>query len=246
MHLDFPYKKSGLPIIRKNEFDDLAEQILNEYLPEVLKAPKAVDIRFLAEDCIVVNILEEKLYLENLLGFITFADMILPISDDKEIEVSEGTIILNVRLRSKKTRWRFTVAHELAHWILHRAYHCGNCREYNFRKMGYSYIACRTDKTEWGKKNPKVAKTDEEWAEWQADNLAAALLMPKTTFIYAAKQVLIQHGFDDLRLISGQDVNRGIEVVKELANIFQVSMRAVRIRMRTFGMYEGDEKKNQL
>lgn len=242
MHLSFPRKKSGLPIIRKSEFDDLAEEILYEYMPEVLESPKAVDIKYLAEDCIVVDILEEKLYLENLLGFITFANMIVPVSDDKEIEVTEGTIILDIRLHYKKTRWRFTVAHELAHWILHRAYHCGDNREYNFRKKGYSYIACRTDKTELGKKNPKVAKTDDEWAEWQADNLAAALLMPKTTFIYAAKQALLKYGFYDLRLVSGQDVENGMKVVKELADIFQVSMRAIRIRMRTFGMYEGDAK----
>lgn len=242
MHLSFPRKKSGLPIIRKSEFDDLAEEILYEYMPEVLESPKAVDIKYLAEDCIVVDILEEKLYLENLLGFITFANMIVPVSDDKEIEVTEGTIILDIRLHYKKTRWRFTVAHELAHWILHRAYHCGDNREYNFRKKGYSYIACRTDKTELGKKNPKVAKTDDEWAEWQADNLAAALLMPKTTFIYAAKQALLKYGFYDLHLVSGQDVENGMKVVKELADIFQVSMRAIRIRMRTFGMYEGDAK----
>ena len=152
MHLNFPCRNSGLPIIRKDEFDDLAKQILYEYMPDVLDSPKAVDIRYLAEECIVVDIREEKLCLENILGFITFADMVIPISDNIEIEVSEGTIVLDVRLHYKMTRWRFTVAHELAHWILHRAYHCGDNREYNFRKGGYSYIACRSDKTELGKK----------------------------------------------------------------------------------------------
>lgn len=66
--------------------------------------------------------------------------------------------------------------------------------------------------------------------------------MPKTTFIYAARQILCKYGFKELRLISGKDVNKGMQVVRELADIFQVSMRAVRIRMRTFGMYEGDAK----
>lgn len=244
MHLQFPCKKSGLPIICKSEFDDLAEQILEKYMPDVLEFPKAVDIRYLAENCIVVDILEEDLCLDNLLGFITFADMVIPISGDKNIKVTEGTIILDISLHQKITRWRFTVAHELAHWILHRAYHCGDKRVYNFRVQGYSYIACRTDKSELGKKNPRVAKTDDEWAEWQADNLAAALLMPKTTFIYAARQILCKYGFEELLLISGKDVNKGMQVVRELADIFQVSMRAVRIRMRTFGMYEGDAKVN--
>lgn len=242
MYLQFPCKKSGLPIICKSEFDDLAEQILMEYMPDVLKFPKAVDIRYLAENCIIVDILEEKLCLDNLLGFITFANMVIPISDDREIEVPEGTIIVDIRLHQNVTRWRFTVAHELAHWILHRAYHCRDKRIYNFRIQGYSYVACRTDKTELGKKNPKVAKTDDEWAEWQADNLAAALLMPKTTFIHVARQMLCKYGFKELYLVSGKEVKNGVKVVREIADIFQVSMRAVRIRMRTFGMYEGDTK----
>ena len=242
MHLKFPFKSSGLPIIGKHEFDDLATQILKEYMPDVLEEPQALDIKYLVEECIVLNIREEKLYFENLLGFIAFADTVVPISEHEVIEVLEGTIMLNVRLRQKITRWRFTVAHELAHWILHRAYHCGDNREYNFRQIGYSYIACRTDRTELGKKNPRVAKTDDEWAEWQADNLAAALLMPRDTFVSAAKNALVNHGFSELYLVSGEEINRGMAVIKELADLFEVSMRAVRIRMRYFDMYIGDAK----
>lgn len=240
MQLNFPYKNSGLPIIKKSEFDNLAESILKEYMPDVLKEPQALNIRYLAEECIVLNIQEEVLSLDNLLGFIAFSDILFPVAEDRIIDVPIGTIVLNSGLRKKMTRWRFTLAHEVAHWILHRAYHSGDHRIYDFRHAGCSYIACRTDKTELGRKNPRVAKTDDEWAEWQADNLAAALLMPKNTFLCAAKQILSKHGFHDLCLISGNDVTRGMTVVKELADLFQVSMRAVRIRMRYFEMYVGD------
>lgn len=242
MQLEFPYKSSGLPIIRKSEFDDLAKQILQEYMPDALVEPKAVDIKYLAEECIILDIKEEKMYFENMLGFIAFADTIIPISDDQVIEVPEGTIMLDIRLRNKITRWRFTVAHELAHWILHRRYHCTDNRVYNFRLKGYSYIACRTDKTELDKKNPKLAKTDDEWAEWQADTLAAALLMPKSTFLRAARQVLDKYGVTEMYLVSGKDSFKEFEIIKELADLFQVSMRAIRIRMRTFEMYVGDIK----
>lgn len=240
MHLDFPCRRSGLPIISKKELDELGTRVLSEYMPDVLEKPKAIDIKFLAEECIVVDIMEERLAVDNLLGFITFADTVVPVYGNKEISVPEGTIILDIRLRGRVTRWRFTLAHELAHWILHRSYHCGDNRVYDFRKLGYSYIACRTDTSELGRKNPKEAKSDDEWSEWQADNLAAALLMPRDTFLCAARKTLRKYGFHDLRLVSGQDVSRGMSVVKEIADIFQVSMRAVRIRMRYFDMYVGD------
>lgn len=246
MQLKCPYKSNGFPIIYKHEFDDLAIQILTEYMPNVLKTPQALDIKYLVEECIVLDIREEKLDYESILGFIAFTDIVFPISAHEAIEVREGTILLNAHLRYRITRWRFTVAHELAHWILHRAYHCGDNRKYNFRQIGYSYISCGTDMTELGKKNPRVAKTDDEWAEWQADNLAAALLMPRDTFVNAAKITLAKHGFLEMYLVAGKDINRGMAVIEELADLFQVSMRSVRIRMRYFHMYKGDASKHQI
>lgn len=243
MHLTFPTKKSGLPVASKADLDDLAQRILWEYMPETLTKPMALDLDQLLYEHIILDVTEADLYPENIIGFIAFADVKVPVARNEVLEVPEGTIVLDRRLKAKLSRYRFTVAHELAHWILHRNYHCKDDRVYEFRKEGYSYIACRTDKTELGKKNPKEAKTDYEWAEWQADNLAAALLMPKEPFISAARDALLRHGFKDLQLISGERVDEGMKVVKELADIFQVSMRAVRIRMRNFYMYSGDALK---
>ncbi|MCF0134001.1 MAG: ImmA/IrrE family metallo-endopeptidase [Blautia sp.] len=237
MQLEFERKPSLLPVASREELDDLGEQLLLEYMPAVLESPTATDIKYLAEEGIIVDMKDELLYPNNLLGFVAFADIRFPLPEDRVMEVPEGTIVIDERLHGYEPRWRFTAAHELAHWILHRAYYTQVDYNFSFRKAGYSYIACRT---ELGRKNPKEAETDDEWAEWQADNLAASLLMPRKTFVKTAEEVLRKHGYEDLRLVSGVDIQRGFEVVRELANIYQVSLRSVRIRMRNFGMYVGD------
>lgn len=240
MQVPFPTKPSGLPIMKKSDFDVFGTQILTEKMPEVLKEPMALDIKFLAEERIIVDILEEELYPDNILGFVAFDEVKYPLPKHDPLLLHEGTIVLDKRLHAREARWRFTFAHELSHWVLHRSYFRQDGFQYQFRKMGHSYIASHTDNSELGKKNPKEAKTDDEWAEWQADNLAAALLMPRDTFLLAARKSLIKHGFTSLQLISGQNIDRGKQVVSELADTFQVSMRAVRIRMRYYDMYVGD------
>lgn len=243
MYLKFPTKKSGFPIANKADLDYLAQQILMEYMPETLVRATALDLDQLLHNYIILDVTEANLYPENILGFIAFSDIKIPLANGEVLDVTEGTIVLDEQLKENKARYRFTLAHEAAHWVLHRSYYCQDNKVYEFRKKGYSYIACKTDKTELGRKNPKEAKTDDEWAEWQADYLAAALLMPKTPFIKAAKAALLRHNFPNLQLVSGERVEEGTQVVKELAKLFQVSMRAIRIRMRNFYMYSGDALK---
>ena len=238
MHLKFATKSSGLPVVTRSDLDLLGMEVLNNYMPEVLKCPNSVDIDKLIEDGIILNIEKAHLWPKNLLGFVTFADVTVPIANEDTLSLEEGTIVVEKDLND--TKYRFTAAHELAHWILHRAYYCKDHRIYEFRNTECSYIACKNDVTELGKKNPKLAHTDDEIAEWQADSLAAALIMPKNTFISVAENILSDHGFTDKKLISGKNVTEGKKVVKEIADFFQVSDRSARIRMRGFNLYEGD------
>lgn len=229
-----------MPIISKAQMDKLGCDILEEYMPEVLKEPQTIDIRHLVEDGIILDIWETAFPIQNILGMVAFDDVKIPIANDGVLAVHEGTIVLASHLHNKTTKWRFTAAHEASHWVLHRQYFSPSNNTYSFRQSQYSYISSKNDDSEKGKKNPKEAKCDDDWQEWQADYLAAAILMPKTTFIEAARSSLKRHGFHDMRLVSGENIDGGTRVIKELADIFQVSMRSVRIRMRQFAMYVGD------
>jgi hypothetical protein len=61
-------------------------------------------------------------------------------------------------------RYRFTLAHEIGHWQLHRQYLQQSSQDGLGQKPT---VICRTSQAK-------------EWVEWQADHFASCLLMPRT------------------------------------------------------------------
>ena len=88
--------------------------------------------------------------------------------------------------RSNFCRYRFTLAHEVSHWLIHRPFHSPTNKQYECRTVNQSYIACRSADIE-NKKH--INKYDTDWQEWQADSLASALLMPQNTFTDACMRI---------------------------------------------------------
>lgn len=97
----------------------------------------------------------------NALGKTAFEDGATPIFDKEKqeyvnIETMTGTIFIDESLVKDPAlhgRYRYTLAHEMAHWILHRN------------------IFANYDETFY--------ETNKKEIEWQADYLAQSLLMPK-------------------------------------------------------------------
>ncbi|MCE5343204.1 MAG: ImmA/IrrE family metallo-endopeptidase, partial [Eubacteriales bacterium] len=130
----------------------------------------------------------------------------------------------------QRARKRFTLAHENSHWILHRSYHSPTNQKFQLRTQMPGYVACRSSQVE---SSHHMLRTDKDWEEWQADSLAAALLMPKKPFIQAAR--------DELGI--GLSVYRGkmnscqyYESLARIANQFQVSKNAACIRLKQLGL----------
>jgi hypothetical protein len=57
MILEYPQKDNGMYILRKEQMDDIATMLLQEYSPEALQCAKPVSIEALAEDglCLAVE-----------------------------------------------------------------------------------------------------------------------------------------------------------------------------------------------
>lgn len=238
MILDLPCKPSGLYIMNNMDFDPLAYKILLEKQPVVLERAMPLDLDALAEDGLYLECRDELLSIDgSIFGLITFADQKLPVYNDRMeemiISTTEGTIVIDKRLHDKPTRYRFTKAHEIAHWILHRRFYSPDNKPYSFRNSGCSYIASKQEAE--GRKNPVEAKTDIDWSEWQSDCLAAAMLMPACTFIPTAKRVLMAHGFTEEKLIKGVHDSQTLNAIAEIAEIYNVSVRSVGIRLYTYG-----------
>ena len=135
--------------------------------------------------------------------------------------VDNGEVVIDQTLdpdehSSVLGRYRFTLAHEIGHWELHRALFAFQQRQDDlFAKPAAPSIVCRTSQ---GK----------ERIERQADAFAAALLMPRSEVITHWQR--LTDGRIGIR--PGATRDDLIEVaVRPMAEIFEVSAQAMRIRL---------------
>lgn len=148
-----------------NAIDMLAQNIIKNYDKNLLKSePQETPLEEIIELAHGVRILYLNLS-ENqtILGLTIFEDCIIPIycneqEDYINLLVEEGTILIDESLleEDSEQQYRYVLAHELAHWLIHQNY---------FTKTNdiASKISCET--------------TDE--VELEADLLAISLLMPR-------------------------------------------------------------------
>jgi hypothetical protein len=129
-------------------------------------------------------------------------------------------------------RYRFTVAHEVGHWALHRHAFLENPAQGRlFDERGQPSIVCRSG--------------SKERAEWQADCFAGHLLMPKAMVFEVWRE---QHGslqpyiavdeIADLNARWGlaEDMRPTVKAAREIARVFDVSGQAMQIRLMGLGL----------
>lgn len=124
--------------------------------------------------------------------------------------------------------------------ILHRHKYTGNKEQTSLFKVesGQPLVKCRSVEVENINRRNSLY-TDHDWMDWQADYMASALLMPKSTFRSAAQNILRQASITEGYITKGisNDWDRSIEAISfELAKIFQVSVQAAKIRCNKLGI----------
>ena len=172
-----------------------------------------------------------------MLGLIKFHDYkIRVMSLEKHVQeeiIMSGTIVIDARLMPEEHhhRRRFTVSHEVAHWIIHRQmYYPGNQR-YCLRTSD-NCIVCR--EADSSRRKPREYWSDKDWKEWQADKFASAMLMPASVFYPTAQAVMKSHHAGSY-ILDGCGSKEAADVITELTEIFDVSRTAVRIRLKQAG-----------
>lgn len=96
------------------------------------------------------------------------------------INLANNTITVSTNITEGSPHWRFTIAHEIGHIILHSIV---------LKLSDISYIKENTHNN-WG---TKFSKSDIERIEYQANLFAIALLMPKEEFMMAYAQYHIKY-----------------------------------------------------
>lgn len=242
MQLDFAQKSNGLYVLSRLEIEQIATSVLNEYSPQSLETPIPLDTVDFLES--YLGLIVKRRYIGTLesgiLGLIVMSDSAeIPSLDDMYrqtvLEENFGTVLISPQLSGieNSLRRRYTEAHEGAHFLLHQPYYKNVCLRKGGRSANTSFIACR--KVETYRESPK---NDNEWIEWQADALAASLLMPQEIFTQRARSIIKKHGISCgyLKSDSDFDKRRAYDIIPEIAETFYVSNRAAQIRMLHLGL----------
>lgn len=240
MQLNYEQKGNGMYILSRKDIENIATEILKEYSPENLEYITPLDTADFLENYLGLTL--KKRYIgtmkSGILGLIVMNDMVEIPSYDEDfnqvvLEETYGTVLISPSLFNIKNmnRKRYTEVHEAAHYILHKQYY--SQLQKKSKASRNMYIACR--KVEL---HNKIPKTNSEWMEWQADTLAAALLMPQKMFTVFAKAVLYKYGIFNGYIMVDDSTRKGQarNIIKEIAEKFCVSYRAAQIRMLHLGL----------
>lgn len=200
----------------------IANETLEDYLGAELNRFKPINIKGLVTEYLGLS-LRYRTLSENghILGLTTFEDVDVEIWDYKFpnfVFFKKGTVLIDWSLTDKKMvgRHNFTLSHEGAHQLLAKLY----------PEIDLLYTAAKV-------KSYRELRTNADWQEWQADNLASALLMPQPLLEHAAHTFFNRGHIEELHPI----INRELyEKFKDMSLFLGVSKRALAIRMKKIGL----------
>lgn len=213
-----------VPVLSKEDLEEKASEIICDYYPEVLKG-EVLNAEVFAER-LGLKVEKRKLSLnQSIFGKIFFAPTITFVytenGEKKEERVKEGTILIDPETCHKLNSGRqgFTIVHECVHWILHK-------KAVMFHQLYASEIKsieCHTDgEIIMGK------DTTQKWMEWQANALAACLLVPSGLLIAETEKELACDSYDCLNRSRVDDLKI---IIENLSCMFSVSKEIIKIRL---------------
>lgn len=224
-------------ILSREDIEVLADGIIADFDKTIKKTSLVTPIEELATEFLGLKVTFDKLSNDgNFCGVTAYRDsQFTTVVDgyEKNIKIQKQQIILDSAFmelgKQKKTaRFRFTLAHEIAHQIIFQL-------ESDEEKVKY-------DKS-FSIKNPNYQfnNTELDWNEWQANTLGAALLMPRDKI----KRFLRNWQRIELpKLPRYLHNNKYLEtlIINKVSEYFSVSKQSVKIRLQHLG-YIKEEKK---
>lgn len=231
-------KKSGVPILKREEIDIIGENFVRDYQPEVLTEPAPVDVERFIE--YYLGMTTDYQYLSHngiYLGMTVFNDtdkVVVYSAETKRAEYLSAkarTVIIDNRLlvENQQHRYRFTLGHEGGHDIFHSAYYAYDSNQTSlFSTSEFPMIQCRVV----GQRNTEPRSWDDkDWMEWQANAFSSAFLMPTSAVQMVAQRYSTRSGWlHDYLLVS------------DVARIFDVSTEAATYRLQGLGLVDSKFK----
>lgn len=218
------------PILSRNDIEQIAERILAIYT-EAYVPQKHLFYQVIPEELAEVLGLEIDYQILSLdgtiLGVTAPDEQYVSVYDNKQeccYYLDGNTILIDTRLcASPKTigRKNYTLAHEIAHQVLYKAFPDAYASA--------TRIMCDYRRT------PNTRKKVTNWTEWQADALAAALLLPKDAILDG--MFLFSLG-EHINTLSRKYTPNKYDNFCYLATALGVSQSALAYRMEQLGLLD--------
>lgn len=225
---------SLVPYLKEKKFDVVATDILKKFYPESIGKDQCKVIPEILAQRMGLSVIERRMSNDNsIFGQIFFADTEVLFFDEQGHEyrecVSAKTIVYDSQAHYMHSYGNnsFTIAHECVHWYLHRC-------AYELERM-YNEDASRIQCETSGVIKEGGFKSATDWMEWQANGIAACLLMPKDQFRVSVHR--LKDFFISLRRPK-HSVDITPEVIDDLSNYYGTSRQATRIRLIDLGFYD--------
>jgi hypothetical protein len=229
-----------IPYLYAEDIEKEAEKFLEKYCEKALHEPMPLPIDEILGDMGLV--LYEAPLPENVFGQTYFSEASAKVYEDGKVvqkNIEPGTILINPDIFFLRNvgSWNNTVIHECVHWDRHDKF-------FEMQKLlndNLSSITCKVVDDQPQKSNG--LENALQWAEWQANVLAPRILMPASTTKQKLNEILKRLRYQLVEELDSEIMNLAI---KELADFFQVSLLAAKIRAVELGFTQAQGVHNYL
>lgn len=246
-------KNDGTPIVTDQAVQEYAEEVLMDYKPKLLNEPGKINATHFLESYLGATVDYQDIYYAEdanpIAGATVFNDDKVLVFDKERmcvrpIDVAAGTILIdNSTMQDGKEGFsKFTHLHEGGHFLMHPAVYRRIENQLSFFDFGQNspgshVVACkRSSICGQGERRPRLV-TEEDFREHQANTFAAAIAMPRKTFIPCAQDMIRRAGFRDGIWVEDDvmdwDSELGLScLVERLADIYGVSRSAAKVQLK--------------
>lgn len=262
------YKKDGTPIVTDQAVQEYAEAVLNDYKPKLLKEPGKVNATHFLESYLGATVDYQDIYYDEddnpIAGGTVFNSGSILIFDREKmcvrpIEVTAGTILIdNSTMEEGKEGFaKFTHLHEGGHFLMHPTVYRKNENQLTLFDFGMenpldqkSHVVTCKRSSICGQGERKLV-TEEDFREHQANIFAAAVAMPRPTFIPCAREMIRKSGFSDGVWVQDDVLDWDYELgltylIERLAETFGVSRSAAKVQLKRQRLLLTQEEYRQL
>jgi len=227
----------NMPILYDYEIDEFAHAVLEDYKPQLLREPVAIDYEHFLESYLGVTLMFKDIYNEDesrpILAITAYDDGTWKMFDREKMRISHmllraNTVVIDnyVLERGREGTATFTGMHEGSHILI------------DSKESARGIVYCRRGSIE-SFEGRSTKRTPEQWREYHADYCASALTMANATFKPYVNGLMREYDVWKGSIVLGVDDDLDIlarDILPEcIREVYNVSKRAAYIKLKKTG-----------